>query len=117
MTTAPLSQMMQEVRTLTFELSSPVLKEFGLEVAVADWLEEQIQQKHGIATELTDGGQPKPLGEEVQALLFRSVRELLANVVKHSQAKRVVVSISRADEQIVIRVEDDGVGFTPDEQT
>lgn len=109
-----LTRTMQDVRYLTFELSSPVLKELGLEAAVSHWLAEQIEQKHGIATEFTDDGQTKPLEKDVQALLFRSVRELLANVVKHSQAKRVKVAVSRAKDQVLIHLEDDGVGFSPD---
>jgi PAS domain S-box-containing protein len=110
-----LTRMMQEVQTLTFGLSSPVLIEFGLEAAVAHWLKEEIEQKHGIATDFTDGGQAKPLDEDMKALLFRSVRELLANVVKHSQARRVGISISRDEQNIVISMEDDGVGFVPEE--
>ena len=109
-----LTRMMQDVRTLTFELSSPVLTEFGLEAAVSQWLTEQIEQKHGIATTFTDDGQAKPLKEDIRALLFRSVRELLANVVKHSKAKRVEVNIFRAEDQVVISFQDDGIGFSPD---
>jgi len=110
-----LTRMMQDVRTLTFELSPPVLADLGLEPAVSHWLTEQVEQAHGIATEFTDDGQAKALGRDVQALLFRSVRELLTNVVKHSQASRVAVSIARAEDQILIRLEDDGIGFVPDE--
>jgi len=110
-----LTRMMQEVRSLTFELSSPVLTEFGLEAALGHWLTEQIEQKHEIATAFTDDGLAKPLADDVRALLFRSVRELLANVVKHSQAQRVEVAISRADNQILIRVEDNGIGFALDQ--
>jgi signal transduction histidine kinase len=106
---------MQEVHSLTFELSSPVLTELGLEAAVSNWLTEQIEQKHGIVTVFTDRGQAKPLEEDIRALLFRSVRELLANVVKHSKADRVRLSVSREDDQIVIHLEDNGVGFAPDE--
>ncbi|NQV36020.1 MAG: PAS domain S-box protein [Phycisphaeraceae bacterium] len=109
-----LTRLMQDVRTLTFELSSPILTEFGLESAVSHWLTEQIEQKHGIATDFTDDGQAKPLEEDVQALVFRSVRELLANTVKHSQAKRIEVSISRAEDQVLVHLEDDGIGFDPD---
>jgi signal transduction histidine kinase len=47
-------------------------------------------------------------------MLFRSVRELLANVVKHSQAQRVEVAMSRTEDQILIRFEDNGIGFAPD---
>ena len=109
-----LTKMMQDVRTLTFELSSPVLTEFGLEAATSHWLQEQIEEKHDLSTEFTDDGQAKPLEDDIRALLFRSVRELLTNVVKHSQAKCVQVSISREDEQIVICLEDNGIGFAPD---
>jgi len=108
-----LTKMMQDVRTLTFELSSPVLTEFGLEPAVSHWLTEQIEQKHGIATTFIDDGQAKPLEEDVRALLFRSVRELLANVVKHSKANRVEVNISRVEDQVAIGLQDDGIGFSP----
>ena len=110
-----LTQVMQEVRSLTFELSTPVLSEFGLEAAVSQWLTEQIEQQHGITTTFTDDGQPKPLEDDIRALLFRSVRELLANVVKHSQARRVEVSMGREGDQILICLQDDGIGFAPEQ--
>ncbi|MCP4455051.1 MAG: PAS domain-containing protein, partial [Planctomycetes bacterium] len=109
--TDTLTRMMQDVHSLTFELSTPVLTELGLEAAVSNWLEKQIEEKHGIATEFIDDGQVKPLEEDIQALLFRSIRELLANVVKHSQAKHVEVVMSRAKGQILVHLEDDGIGF------
>ncbi len=109
-----LTTMMKKVHSLTFELSTPVLTELGLEKAISHWLQEEIEQKHGIDTEFTDSGQSIPLTDDIQALLFRSVRELLANVVKHSQASRVEVNISQEEDQILVRLEDDGVGFAPD---
>ena len=109
-----LTRIMQEVQSLTFELSPPILTEFGFEAAVSHWLTEQIKQKHNIATEFADDGQAKPLEDDIEALLFRSIRELLVNVVKHSQARRVKVSISREENQILIRLEDNGIGFAPD---
>lgn len=109
-----LTSMMKDVRTLTFELSSPVLSEFGLEAAIRHWLKEQVQEKYDIKTEMTDDGQNKPLTEDVQALLFRSVRELLTNVIKHSQATKVKVRVGRDRDQIVISLQDDGIGFAPE---
>ena len=109
-----LTRMMHELRTLTFELSPPILAEFGLEAAISHWLLEQIESKHGIATAFIDDGQTKSLTEDIRALLFRSVRELLVNVVKHSEAQRVEVSVSREGDQIQIRLEDNGIGFDPD---
>jgi len=108
-----LGQIIQETRTLTFDLSYPILYELGFEAAVAEWLTEQIQEKHGIETEFQDDGQAKPLDEDIRALLFRNVRELLINIVKHAQAQHVKISVTRADDSIRVSVEDDGVGFDP----
>ncbi len=106
-----LSQTIQDIRSLMLDLSYPVLYELGFEAAVAAWLVEQIQEKYGIASEFEDDEQSKPLDDDVRILLFRDVRELLINVVKHAKAKKVKVSIRKAGSQIQIRVEDDGVGF------
>lgn len=103
-----------DMRSLTFDLSYPILYELGFETAVAEWLTERIRQKHGIATEFEDDGQPKPLDDEVCVFLFRDVRELLMNVVKHAQAKKVKVSIRKVGRQIQVSVEDDGRGFDPE---
>jgi PAS domain S-box-containing protein len=106
-----IGQIIQDTRTLTFDLSSPILNEIGLEAAVANWLDVQILEKHGIKTEFVDDGQQKPLDDDIKALLFRNVRELLVNIIKHAHANKVKVSIRRVDEHIHIDVEDDGKGF------
>ena len=106
-----LDQTIQNTRSLTSDLSSPILYELGFEAAVAEWLAEQIRQRHGIETKFEDDGQFKPLDDDVCALLFRNVRELLINVVKHAQAHKVKVSIWRVNSEVHVSVEDDGVGF------
>jgi len=108
-----LDLIIHDMRSLTFDLGSPTLYELGLEAAVREYLNEEIQQKHGIKTEFEDDAQPKPLDEDVCALLYRAVRELLINVVKHAQALYVKVSICKSNGNIRINVVDDGVGFTP----
>ena len=44
-------------------------------------------------------------------VLFRGIRELLINVVKHGQANHVKLTLSREETQIKICVTDDGLGF------
>ncbi len=110
-----LGQVIQDTRSLTFDLSSPILYELGFEAAVADWLDEQIREKYGIKTDFEDDRQPKPLDDDIRVLLFRNVRELLVNVVKHANAKNVKVSIRKVDDRICVSVEDDGVGFDVNE--
>jgi PAS domain S-box-containing protein len=100
----------KEVRTLIFELSSPLLYEVGLKAAV-EQLVEQIQDQHGIPITLGDDGQQKPLSIDGSVVLFQAVRELLLNVVKHASARHVAVSMSRRNDAVEVEVEDDGVGF------
>ncbi len=104
---------LEQAQVLTSSLSYPTLNVLGFEKAVAKWLKEEIQTKHGLVTMLDDDGQPKPLHQDVKAVLFRAVRETLANVVKHAQAHRVDVSIRRDEGSLIVTLQDDGRGFDP----
>ncbi len=107
-----IDQIIQDTRTLTFDLSSPILYEMGFEAAISDWLTDHIEKQHGIQASFEDDGQPKPLNDDVRILLFKAVRELLINVVKHARARKVKVSTRRNNGHILVTVEDDGVGFS-----
>jgi len=103
------SRSIADMRTLLFEISPPILDEFGLQAAL-EWLAEQS----GLVVELAVDGAVDPLCEECRSTLFRAVRELLANVTKHAGTPRVKVSIGRSDCVARVSVEDDGVGFDVD---
>ena len=99
-------------KSLTFELSPPILYELGLPAAV-EWLCEKMQKEHGIAFECRDDGGDKPLAVDVAVLLFQALRELLINVVKHARADRVTVDLQRDGDNVRIVVTDNGIGFDP----
>lgn len=107
-----IEEAIQETRSLTVELSPPVLYELGFEAAL-EWLTEHVQDKHGILCDFISDRQPKPLDEDVRVILFQATRELMLNVVKHAKASNVKVSFCRRRDQVRIIVEDDGVGFDP----
>lgn len=100
-----------QMETLMFDLSNVLLHEVGLVAAIDEWLEEKIVNDHGIKAQLEHNGNIKELDEDKCILLFRSVKELLMNVVKHADAKNVLVSIRQVDGQTHVSVEDDGIGF------
>jgi PAS domain S-box-containing protein len=106
-----LDKVIDSTRSVTFNLSLPTLLEQGLETALKELLSAEIEKKHGIRTEFKDDGLPKPLDEEIRILLYRDIRELLINVIKHAHATKVKVSVSRVGERIRVCVEDNGVGF------
>ncbi len=99
-----------DTRNLTFDLSPPILYELGLVPAV-EWIGERISDQHGLAFSFVDDGQTKVVSLDLGPLLFRAVRELLLNVVKHGHATRVELTISRRDDMVRIVVADNGVGF------
>lgn len=106
-----LDHLLRESRALTFDLASPVLQRFGLVAAIED-LCEKLTERHGISFSLRRhpaGGLSLPNNTEI--LVFHAVRELLHNVVKHAGARHATVTLRWSRTQLVVTVEDDGVGF------
>jgi PAS domain S-box-containing protein len=99
-------------RSISFELSPPVLHDLGLQPAV-QWLVENICARYGIAIALEDDGQPKPADDMTRVILFRSIRELLINAAKHAGARRIHVRLEREEDRLRAAIEDDGVGMDP----
>ena len=105
-----IEQMIDKSRFLTFEMSSPVLYELGLEKAL-EWLAENIHEQYNIVVSIEDDKQEKPLDDDIKFFLYRAVRELLTNVIKYAQTKKAIVSLRKDNATIRICVEDNGVGF------
>lgn len=97
-------------KSLTFELSPPILYELGFEATI-EWLGEQIQKQHSIIVEMANDGLSKPLDRDVSILMFQIMRELFMNIVKHARAAKVAVAMKRKGDAIEVMVEDDGIGF------
>ena len=105
-----IKHMIDKSRSLTFELSSPVLHELGLEKAL-EWLAEHIYKQYNIRVDLKDDREEKKLNDDMKIFLYQAVRELLTNVAKHAQVKNAIVSIKKDNAGLQISVEDKGVGF------
>ena len=105
-----LDNTIQSFRTLLFEISPPILYELGFEPAV-EWLIEQFREQHNIPIEYESNGNGSMLNNDVSFFLFKSVRELLFNIVKHAKAHRIKVFVQEEKNRIGVNIEDDGVGF------
>jgi Signal transduction histidine kinase len=98
-----------ELTTLIRELRPAGLESKTLAEALQEYVTAWSRQ-NGIAADLKiDHGVSLPLpGDET---LFRVTQEALANVARHSNARHVTVELANQDDEIVLRIEDDGVGF------
>jgi PAS domain S-box-containing protein len=111
-----LQQTLQDTRQLMSDLSSPSMIEIGLSAAISEWLEEQVAERYNLKTEFIDDiddHRQNILEDNVRAILFRNVRELLTNVIKHARAKKVSVWLQEEVNLLKIMVKDDGIGFDP----
>ncbi|HTT38333.1 MAG TPA: PAS domain S-box protein [Burkholderiales bacterium] len=105
-----LRQAASATRSATFELSSPVLHQLGLEAALQS-LGERMEHRYGLRFEFDPDEVPACVPEETGVVLFRAVRELLHNVHKHARASCARIALRIVPEGLLVRVEDDGVGF------
>jgi PAS domain S-box-containing protein len=114
-TVALLDQCIVDTRSLTFDLTPPVLYDLGLGAALS-WLAEDLEKRHGIRIDLEDLGD-LPVDDATAGLLFRAVREVLINVLKHAKTTRAKVSVHQIEGKLAIDVEDSGIGFSPNDPT
>lgn len=101
---------LKELRTLMVQLSPPALYELGLGPAV-EWLAETILGRHAIEYRVDTAESYAHLDEETLVFLFRAIREVLINIVKHAHATKASIALNTHHGDIVIEVRDDGVGI------
>ncbi len=106
-------QTLQDARSLTFDISPPILYDLGLLPAI-EWLAERFQGKYGVQVVVEAEGQWVPLQLDLRVIVFRAVQELLLNVVKHSRSTRAVIRTLSYEGGCSISVEDNGIGFDPE---
>ena len=99
-------------RRIAADLRPLMLDDLGL-VPSIEWLVENFTQRTGIACELTLERRELELSKAQASAVFRIVQESLTNVAKHARAAHADISIERDDGTLVVRIEDDGVGFSP----
>ncbi len=109
---ALLDQAIAATRSLTAELSPPILRDAGL-VPALQWLAAWMQDTHQLAVDVVVHDTPPALDEPTLLLVVRSVRELLFNAVKHAHVNQAQVEIRVRRSRLQITVSDAGVGFDP----
>jgi PAS domain S-box-containing protein len=105
-----IEECIEEARSLTIEISPPVLRHGNLPEALA-WLAGWICEKHGLTVALDLDDAAEPDGESGRLLLFQAARELLFNVVKHAGVGEAYLTALHTGHAVRIVVEDEGRGF------
>jgi len=98
------------VRVICSGLRPGVLDDLGLAAAI-EWQAGEFASRHGIPCEVSVPPIGLLLDGDRATATFRIFQECMTNVIRHSEAKQVRVVLRQEDENIVLLVEDDGIGF------
>jgi PAS domain S-box-containing protein len=112
-TDALLVDAIKETRRISHELMPAVLAEFGLKAAVKEVCD---QLQIGVSFNCTITVGMLKLDNYLELAVFRTVQELMVNVVKHAEASRAIVLVTARNNYLKIRVEDNGKGMPPSTQ-
>lgn len=103
-------QALQEIRTLSYVLHPPLLDQAGL-VSAVEWLVEGFIKRSGIHVALTIIGEIGRLPSKIETALFRIVQEALTNIHRHSDSGTASIKLEKADDAIILQIEDRGKGM------
>src|SRR5699024_2221987 len=104
-----LDQSIEASRSLSYELSPPILHDRGF-LAALNWLSEMPHMQN-LAININADSDIPELSQNLKVFFFQSVRELLINTIKHADVDEAEVRVSGDDENVVIEVIDRGKGF------
>ena len=108
-----LEQSIAKARSLSYEISPPILRHSELGQALV-WAADRIQQLHGLTLDVQIAPGLPRCEEPVKVFLFSAVSELLLNVVKHSEAHEARITLVSESNELAVRVSDRGTGFRLD---
>lgn len=105
-----IDQTVSTVRRIAYQLRPSVLDDMGLVAAIESQISE-FEKRSGIKAKYIGSKSRFPLSDNAKTALFRIVQESLTNIGRHAMAKNVSVSLSEENGNVVLKIDDDGVGF------
>src|SRR5579885_2620381 len=106
---------LDEVRRACRDLRPSILDDLGLRAAL-EWLCDSSNSR-GVSSSFVCSGSVRTLTPEAEIAIFRIAQEALSNVWRHAQATRVEVELKYLPDRLLLRIQDDGQGFQPEQIT
>lgn len=105
-----------EIRAISKNLSPKILEDYGLAKAL-EFLGETIDKSTKVELNLSLHGDLKNLDNKISLSIYRIVQELISNAIRHAKPKNINLYVTRSSHNILVIVEDDGIGFDPEKLT
>jgi len=105
-------RLIESTQAISASMRPGVLDDLGL-VAAVEWLAADFAQRTGLACATKLPAADLTLELDLSVAMFRIVQEALTNVIRHARASRVEVRLDVGDGDLVVEIEDNGGGITP----
>ncbi|MCE3297297.1 MAG: tetratricopeptide repeat protein [Crocinitomicaceae bacterium] len=107
---ALLDEATNELRNISHEIMPPDLDELGFTEALRQLAHTMFNHVMDYSFEVF--GKIRDLSQQEEIQLYRATQELFSNVIRHSKASQVSVQLIFSEKQLMLLVEDDGIGLT-----
>ena len=104
-----------ETRRALQSLRSSPLEDLGLGLSIKNLVENIPNQKH-INVHVNVDDRIQGFSADVEQCFYRIAQEGISNIVSHSQATDMSVALVLEDQQLILRIEDNGIGFDINEE-
>jgi signal transduction histidine kinase len=103
-------ELSEDVRHLAYQFHPSILDDLGLSIALQR-LVDDFAARSNVRGSFGHKNIPEDVPQEIATCLYRVAQESLNNVIRHAQASRVDVELSRSRSGLTVMIMDDGVGF------
>jgi PAS domain S-box-containing protein len=102
----------KDIQRISSELRPPILDDLGLAAAL-EWYCEEFANRTGLQVQMDlDDVQTEKMSKNLT--IYRVLQESLTNIIRHAGAQNVQVKLGKNEEDIVLIIQDDGIGISPD---
>ncbi len=100
-----------KVRKISTSLHPDILDHLGLIPTLEWFIADLTDRKKDLPINLQAINMEKRLPTEIEFILFRIFQETMNNITKHAKARKVNIALRRSEADVVLTIEDDGIGF------
>jgi signal transduction histidine kinase len=105
-----IDETIRKVRNISTELRPLILDDVGLAAAI-EWQCREFQKRTEIKSKIISLSEDIALSQHKATAVFRIFQEILTNIARHSQATLVEVSMEEHNNDLVLKVSDNGIGI------
>lgn len=99
-----------QVKNIAYNLLPNLLSDFGLDMAIRSFC-DKIMEVSTIGIDYTFIDYPSDLDRHVESMIFRVIKELLNNTLKHAEATKIDIQLYFDKDLLVVDYHDNGIGF------